>query len=151
MRKLTTASRFAGSLALGLLWGAIAAAGALDAMIVGVIAASATFSFGLIPNALLTLGLVALITIVCAAALALFPIGPLAALLAWPLYRAGVTSAWAYAIAGAMAAAYVPLLLLAISFANSATDPPHPIVFAWFAMAGAVGGYVAGRWLPSGR
>jgi hypothetical protein len=89
-----------------------------------------------------------------ASILALFPIGPIAALLGWLLYRNGVVSRLAYAAAGAFAGTAAPVFLLLISIESMrhpttnyvvVSESGGPFILAGFAIAGAFGGFMAGR------
>ncbi len=96
------------------------------------------------------------IAMIAAAVLAVFPIGPTAALLAWPLYRAGVTAGWVYAVVGALSALVAPLVIFAIEIVNPEIirlsdlspfllDTPMTIIEGCFALVGAFGGIMAVR------
>lgn len=97
---------------------------------------------------------------------AIVPIGPVAALLGWPLYRLRVTNAWAYACAGALSALSAPSLVVAMDvildpthspladasdllplFLSPSSDFPLStlVLFAWFALVGAFAGFMAAR------
>ena len=75
-------------------------------------------------------------------------LGPLAALLCWPLYRLGVASRWPYALAGALTTVSPVLVLIAFQGKN---DPLNffnwvGLAFlAWIAAGGAFGGMMGAR------
>jgi hypothetical protein len=95
--------------------------------------------------------------------LTIVPIAPAAALFGWSLYRAGVRSRWAYAAAGAAAAMTAPLLIALVSRTTAPplinlsdllvfrVGSPAVVVFTWFALAGAFGGFMAARALRRAR
>jgi hypothetical protein len=94
-----------------------------------------------------------------ASVLALFPIGPIAALLGWLLYRNGVVSRLAYAGAGALAGVAAPAFLLVISIGSMrypttnyavVSESGGLFILAGFAIAGAFGGFMAGRVIRRG-
>lgn len=76
-----------------------------------------------------------------------FILGPIAALFAWPIYRRGVRAPWVYAIAGAVAAASLPLgFTLADGSLFDLRWTGQGIIFmAWVALSGAFGGFMAAR------
>ncbi len=101
------------------------------------------------------------IVMIAGSVLAIFPIGPVAALLAWPLYRAGVRARSAYAAVGAISALAAPLLFAVIEKANPEivrlsdllmfpVDSPTMVVIGWFALIGAFSGVMAARALRRG-
>ena len=86
--------------------------------------------------------------------LAIFPIGPAAALFAWPLYRGGIRARSAFAVAGAAAGVTVPGLLAAFSNSTPSlinwSDPASVrveslFIFGYFLLMGGFGGFMAGR------
>jgi hypothetical protein len=137
------ASEFTVLLAKGLLWGALAATAAMC----GVLLAAAVLSPGVYANPIVFLT-IAFYTAVAALILA-FIQAPIAALLAWPLYRHSIRERAAYAIAGAAAALPAPIVFQLVSGAwhERGTIEANVVLLAWFAFAGAFGGFMAARYL----
>lgn len=95
-------------------------------------------------------------TAMIASILAIVPIGPMAGIVGWQLYRRGVVSPAAYAGVGAVSAALAPLLVIAAATATMRYAPPTtnyavisegvvPMFALGFAVVGAFGGFMAGR------
>jgi hypothetical protein len=76
-----------------------------------------------------------------------FPAGPVAALLGWMIYRAGVASPWAYAVAGAIAASSATGLVLYLFHAiDYRADGTLWMLFAQLLpLMGGFGAYMGGR------
>lgn len=93
-------------------------------------------------------------------------IGPLSALLAWPLYRMKVTRAWPYVSVGALSAVSVPVFVIAMNFGQGAAGSTYArpsdllplflsssadfissslLLLAWFALIGAFAGGMTAR------
>jgi hypothetical protein len=72
---------------------------------------------------------------------------PMAALLAWPLYRLNIRERVAYAIAGAVAALPVPVAFQIAdgTLLKQERIEANALVIAWFAISGAFGGFKAAR------
>jgi hypothetical protein len=145
---------FATALFVGLLWG-IASAAVITAavMIADALVVRGTTEAGTILR--LTLEATAWAGMI-ASTLAVFPIGPIAGVAGWLLYRRGVVSPWAYAGVGALSAGVVPILVLVAALETmrypSATtnyavidEGMVPLFVAAFAVIGAFSGFMAGR------
>jgi hypothetical protein len=123
-------SEFALLLAKGLLWGGVAATAAMCGALLVAAVLSPVYANPIV------FVMVALYTAVAALILA-FIHTPIAALLAWPLYRRNIRERAAYAVAGAVAALPMPV---AFQLAEA-----NVILIAWFAISGAFGGFMAAR------
>lgn len=145
---------FAGALFSGLVWGVIAAV-LFSSLIMTVVAYTSITSAPMVA-ALDTLVMTFWWMTAFACVVAVFPIGPAAALLGWRLYLAGVVSPWRYAGVGAISALTAPLLILIVFEARMPTvdwttgefqriDWVAVFLIACFVPIGAFGGYVAGR------
>src|SRR6185436_17003721 len=111
----TPPSRFSKYLALGLAWGVLAAV-ALFALFAGVLAISDVRT-----DAAMALTLTVAVfgyTLIFAIAFAIL-VAPLAGIVAWQLYRAGIRSPAAYAAAGALSALPIPILFIAADSAGA--------------------------------
>src|SRR5262245_35300420 len=106
-----SATVFVRALLLGLLWGIVAAT-----VFGGIAMALATPTLTRsVQQALRIILETAVWTAMTASILALFPIGPVAGLIAWQTYRRGILAGWVYALTGALAALCAPLFLLWLS------------------------------------
>lgn len=87
--------------------------------------------------------------------LAIVPIGPIAGVASWLLYRRGVVAPWAYAAVGALSV-IATLVLIVVASVESMRYPTTtnyailddrivPLLVAGFAAIGAFGGFMAGR------
>ena len=141
---------FAGALLRGLGWGIA------SATVIATVFAIASHQFwaGEIgPRHVLE---IAAWTAMIASILAIVPIGPIAGVVGWQLYRRGVVSPAAHAAVGAGSAALAPLLVIAAATATMRYAPPTtnyavvsegvvPMFALGFAVVGAFGGFMAGR------
>jgi hypothetical protein len=142
---------------IGLGWGILAAAGT-TALILCSFTLFVAFSDA--TTRILQLPIVLIVALFYGAfvamILALVPIGPMAALLAWPLYRRGVTNVWAYACAGSLSAVSAPALIVAMNILKDPTPPSQLLmapgflwstlfIVTWFVAVGAFAGYMAAR------
>ena len=80
-------------------------------------------------------------------ALALVPIGPLAALFSWPLYRLGASQRWLYALVGALSAVSALIVMIAIEddLLKFRFDSFWLMLMTWLALGGAFGGAMGAR------
>lgn len=140
---------FSAAWATGLLSGIAAAV-----VIAIVVSIFLVVSFGLKDDGLSVIFETVIYTAFGATLLAIFPIGPIAVLLGWLLYRNGVVSRLAYAAAGAFASAMAPVLLAVISIESMrypttnyavVSEPAAALILVGFVIAGAFGGFMAGR------
>lgn len=131
---------FMAYLVKGLAWGVVAA----TAILVGELLRESMLSTQPVNGALYA------IVIFCAVivmAIVAFFLGPIAALLAWPIYRRGIRAPSVYAIAGAVAAASLPLGVTLLNGSLFESNRMEWALFhiAWFAISGAFGGFMAAR------
>jgi hypothetical protein len=139
-RKAPHSAEFAVLLMKGLAWGAVTA---IALMLGGLL-------FADMSSAKPTNGAIYLIVVfyaVVAMPFLAFILGPIAALFAWPIYRRGIRAPSAYAIAGAAAAASLPLGFKIVDgslFRPDWTEGEF-LFIAWFAFSGAFGGFMAAR------
>jgi hypothetical protein len=153
MPDLATTTRprgsFVAALFAGLLWG-IAGATMLSGLAPAVLAASG----GIAPLTAAAFLETMVWTAMFASILAVFPIGPVAAVIGWQVYRRGVVARWAYAAVGALSALVAPVLILTIAIqttryptTNSPVidEPAVPLIGVAFAVIGAFAGFMAGR------
>ena len=153
MPDLATTTRrlrpFVAALFAGLLWG-IAGAAVLSGLVPTLLAASG----GIAPMAAGDTFETIVWTAMVASILAVFPIGPVAAVIGWQFYRRGVVAQWAYAAIGALSALVAPVLILTAAIetmryptTNYAVvdEASVPLIGAAFAVVGAFGGLMAGR------
>ena len=120
---------------IGLVWGAAAATGLMCGALL-LDAASAVHGADVAFRVIIAIG-----TLVGASLLA-FILFPIAALLAWPLYRHGVRAHAAYMLAGAIAT--LPLVAI-FQMSNGGVFQPTLTSVAWFAISGAFGGFMGAR------
>jgi hypothetical protein len=140
---------FVGALIVGLVAGAVTAAISLALFLLAAVVFSwraPSLDFAVLLFGPFFAGVLALNG---AALIAVFPAGPIWALFAWVLHLRRV-SPWVYGIGGATAALWTFVLLLLMFGSYRTPDSVFgTLVFAaWFAAAGAVGGYVTGRAMP---
>jgi hypothetical protein len=143
---------FATALFVGLLWG-IASAAFITA--VTMLADEVVLGSSMEPSEVLRLTLEAAGWAgVVASALAIFPIGPIAGIAGWLLYRRGVVSSLAYAGVGALSAASAPVIVFAVAVESMRYPTTNyavidegfvPLFVAGFAVVGAFSGFMAGR------
>lgn len=135
------ASEFTMLLARGLLWGVVAATVAMCSALL----AAAVLSPAVYANPIVFVT-IAFWTAVAAFILA-FVQAPMAALLAWPLYRHGIRERAAYAVSGAAAALPAPIAFQLVSGAwhERHAIEANVVLLAWFALSGAFGGFMAAR------
>lgn len=98
---------------------------------------------------------------VAASVLAVFPIGPIAGIAGWLIYRRGVVSPWAFAAVGALSAAVAPVIVIAAAVDTMRYPGPSnyavidesalPLLVAVFAALGALSGFMAGRVIRRGK
>jgi len=91
---------------------------------------------------------------------AVFPIGPVAGVVGFFIYRRGVRSPWTYGFVGAVSALVAPVLLIVIGYETmrypsdinlAVLSEAGVLAFATaFAVIGAFAGYMAGRVLRCG-
>lgn len=137
---------FAGALLGGLGWGIAGAT---------VIAAMAAVQFAPSETLFRQTLEVAAWTAMFASILAVFPVAPVAGVVGWQLYRRGVIVPVVYAALGALSALLAPLLVVVVATetmrypatTNAADfdDGVAQMVLAGIAVAGAFGGFMAGR------
>ena len=135
---------------IGLGWG-ICAGGGVGALVLAGLSLTLAQGFG--SHVLSLIGALIMgffFGMIGAVIIAIVPIAPLAALLAWPLYRFGVVKAWPYAIAGAMATASVPAFMFVPDFMRAGPSALEALVetcaaFALFVLPGAIGGLKGAR------
>jgi len=139
-RKAPNPAEFTALLLKGLAWGAVAA----TAILVGSLLREAMASAQPVNEAIY---LIIIFCAVVASFFLAFIVGPIAALLAWPLYRRGIRAPSVYAIAGAVAAASLPLgfTLLDGSLFEPKRIEGNLFFIAWFTLSGAFGGFMAAR------
>jgi hypothetical protein len=139
---------------IGLSWGVVAGTVTAGLAISAALVFTQGIAFASLLGGLIVFVIATFYALLGAVLLSIVPIGPAAAFFAWPLYRAGVRAPWAYALAGAAAAITAPALIVAIGnppWINTfdplavRTEPSTVVVFVWFALAGAFGGFMAGR------
>jgi hypothetical protein len=155
-RRAMRSNVFAVSLMIGLGWGVAAA----TSTVVAAVWTAVVLAPGATPTQFLAsvpiVFAASVWALICACVFAIFPIGPTAAALAWPLYRARVASRWAYAAAGTVSSATAPALVLVVEAWNPQlvrlsdlipfrVDNADLIVASWFASVGTFAGYMAGR------
>lgn len=143
---------FATALLVGLLWG-IASAAFITA--VAMIANEAVLGSTTEPRTTLRLTLEATTWAgMVASALAIFPIGPIAGVAGWLLYRRGVVAPWAYAGVGALSAAAAPVIVVVAAVETMRYPNTNyavvdegivPVFVVGFALIGAFAGFMAGR------
>lgn len=140
---------FASALAQGLAWGIVAAA--FIGAVVGAASASPMNAQHILSSAVEAMTWSAFV----ASLLAIAPIGPIAGVLGWLIYRTGTRSPTAYAAAGAVAAGVTPMLVFTAlevtqrypdgsNFAVLNFDGERLLTVA-FALIGAFAGFMAGR------
>jgi hypothetical protein len=94
-------------------------------------------------------------TAMIASILAIFPVAPVAAILAWQLYSRGIATPLAYAAVGAFAAVLAPILVVFLLTETMRYQPNANYavineavaqsILAGIALAGAFGGFMGGR------
>lgn len=143
---------FARALLIGLVWGIVAAAAVAAVMMFAATVASGTADTG--TTLRLTLE-TAVWTALGASILAIVPIGPIACVASWLLYRRGVVVPWAYAVVGALSVVVTLALIIVASVESMRYPTPSnyaiidenvfPVLVAGFAAIGAFSGFMAGR------
>lgn len=141
--------KFASALAQGLAWGVAAAA------VIGAAAGAATASPASAAQILSSALEVMVWTALVASLLAIAPIGPIAGVLGWLIYRGGARSPTAFAAAGAIATGVTPTLVFRVLEASERypvgsnlailSFDGEKLLTVAFALIGAFAGFMAGR------
>ena len=147
---------FAGALSTGLLWGIGVATFITTAWTTFVLADQ-----GFPPVAPTIIFETFVYMATAATVLAFFPIGPVAGVLGWLLYRRGIVARWAHAAVGAVSALAAPILILlwltdtarCTSTTNLAVvrEGPAMASLAAFPIIGAFAGFMAAGVLQRSR
>ncbi len=143
---------FAKALFVGLVWGVASAVLVTAAAMIAneVVVGGAMEPSKVLHRTLETMGWVGVV----ASALAAFPIGPIAGVAGWLLYRHGVVAPWAYVGAGALSAALAPVLVFVAAIESMRYPTADyamidegimPSVVTGFAFVGAFAGFMAGH------
>lgn len=143
---------FATALIVGLLWGIAATATVAAVMMFAATVANGTTDTSTALR--LTLEMTVW-TALGATILAIVPIGPIAGVASWLLYRRGVVAPWAYAVVGALSVVMTLVLIVVASVESMRYQTQGnyaiidegvvPLFVAGFAAIGAFGGFMAGR------